>query len=177
MKWLGESCCCLHLQCRRDLTFCPKAGDIGSLWNLAMSYTARHDIAQAHDLITTCHENLRSQMCICSLQISLKLLFLAQLRTWSGNFTSCAMLDYKMQMLTVWYFLFCRAYKLIKFNWSIKVCWKLHFCAWIYHRVVNFAKSAYADIVHIACTVYLNSTSTRPYWLQCLLWKEHKCNK
>jgi len=77
MKWVGESCCCLHLQCRTVRTFCPKAGDIRSFWNLAMSLS--NCKAQAYDLSTTCHENLGSCMRIRSLQISLKLLFLAQL--------------------------------------------------------------------------------------------------
>ena len=53
---------------------------------------------------TTCHENLRSYRLICSLQISLKY-FLAQLRTWSGNFKSCAMLDYKVHLLRIWLFI------------------------------------------------------------------------
>lgn len=104
------------------LPFALKVGISGAFETLlCLSRTARHDIAEAHELNTTCHENLRSYMCICSLQISLKCLpsSIKDMVRLFYKLCHAGLQDADAYNLT---FLFCRAYKLIKFNWSIKVC-------------------------------------------------------
>jgi len=81
--------------------------------------------------------------------------------------------------IEAWHFHSFRVYKLGEFQWSMNICWKLHFFVLIWCGCTNFANTSYTHIVCFVCIVHVTFSALlimfKQYCEYCLQCPRHYC--